>query len=142
MKNIRKQMMLVILTMFANSLCEAVEVSVTGASDPTKPPPEVIARMGDIDKSSSGNIVLNGVKQDGKTSLAILNGNLVKLGEVYQGYRLISVKDSHVVLEDESHQKLTLSMNIVGFKKQEKQVKKVYPKSSKAVNTKSVHKTN
>lgn len=135
-------MMLVILTMLATSLCEAVEMNVTGASDPTRPPPEVIARMGDIDKSGSGNIVLNGVKQDGKTSLAILNGNLVKLGEVYQGYRLISVKDSHVVLEDESHQKLTLSMNIVDFKKHEKQVKTFQQKSNKAVNTKSVHKTN
>lgn len=134
-------MMLFTLTMLVAGVCNAIEMNVTGAADPTRPPAEVIARMGDSDKSGSGNIVLNGVKQDGKTSLAILNGNLVKLGEVYQGYRLISVKDSHVVLEDESHQKLTLSMNIVDFKKHEKQVKASHPKS-KAANTKSVHKTN
>lgn len=133
MKVITKKIILFMLTVLAVHVCKAAEIDVTGTSDPTRPPAEVIARMGDIDKSGSGSIVLNGVKQDGKTSLAILNGNLVKLGEVYQGYRLISVKDSHVVLEDESHQKLTLSMNIVDFKKHEKQVKTLHSKSNKAV---------
>lgn len=85
--------------------------------DPTKPPAEVLENTLGGDASHSGNVVLNGIKQDGKASFAILNDTFVRVGEVYKGYRLLAVRQGHVVLEDEAKQKVTLSMNVVDFKK-------------------------
>lgn len=86
------------------------------SQDPTKPPAEVLAStLGDAAQSES--IVLSGIKHDGKASFAILNDTFVRVGDTYKGYRLMAVNSGQVILEDESKQKLTLSMNVVDFKK-------------------------
>lgn len=84
--------------------------------DPTKPPSEVLARTSGESESSS-NVVLSGIKQDGKASFAILNDTFVRVGEVFKGYRLLSVNQSHVILEDEAKQKLKLTLSLGDFKK-------------------------
>lgn len=90
----------------------------TGATiDPTKPPSEVLANTLGGDAAHSDNVVLSGIKQDGKASFAILNDTFVRVGEVYKGYKLRAVHPDHVILEDESGQKLKLSMQLVNFKK-------------------------
>jgi len=84
--------------------------------DPTKPPASVLAgTLGDA--AQAGNIVLSGIKHDGKASFAILNDTFVRVGEMYKEYRLIAVHSGKAILEDESKQKLTLTMNVVDFKK-------------------------
>lgn len=86
------------------------------SQDPTKPPAEVLANtLGDAAQSES--IVLSGIKQDGKASFAILNDTFVRVGDLYKGYRLVAVNSGQAILEDESRQKLTLTMNVVDFKK-------------------------
>lgn len=85
--------------------------------DPTKPPVEVLAITMGEDATQHSNVVLNGIKQDGQASFAILNDTFVRVGEVYKGYRLVAVRQSHVILEDEAKEKTTLSMNVVDFKK-------------------------
>lgn len=89
------------------------ETAVT--QDPTKPPAEVLA--GTLGDAQSEAIVLNGIKQDGKASIAILNDTFVRVGDRYKGYRLIAVHAGQAILEDESKQKLTLTMDVVDFKK-------------------------
>lgn len=84
--------------------------------DPTKPPASVLA--GTLGDAAQGeNIVLSGIKHDGKASFAILNDTFVRLGDMYKEYRLIAVHTGKAILEDESKQKLTLTMNVVDFKK-------------------------
>lgn len=107
------------------------------SQDPTKPPAEVLANtLGDAAQSQS--IVLSGIKHDGKASFAILNDTFVRVGDMYKEYRLIAVHSGKAILEDESKQKLTLTMNVIDFKKATSAVsspakkKKWQPKDSSA----------
>lgn len=87
-----------------------------GMHDPTKPPASVLAgTLGDAAQSES--IVLSGIKHDGKASFAILNDTFVRVGDMYKEYRLIAVHSGKAILEDESKQRLTLTMNVIDFKK-------------------------
>lgn len=122
-------MKLIDLTMMGCKFCQSVILSlglmvscdlyadVSLTMDPTKPPAEVLAKTLGVDEAHSDNIVLNGIKEDGKASFAILNDTLVRIGETYKGHRLIAVHQAYVILEDELKQKLKLSLNMADFKK-------------------------
>lgn len=85
--------------------------------DPTKPPLEVMSMMPDADQTQAGVLVLSGVKDNGKNSFAIVNNTMVRMGDSYQGYRLIGVHGKQAIFVDQGRNKMTLSMDVVDYRK-------------------------
>ncbi len=84
--------------------------------DPTRPPMEVMAMMPDTVQPQASALVLSGVKDNGKASFAIVNNQMLRLGESIQGYRLLAVKDEHAILADQGGNKMTLHLEVVDYR--------------------------
>lgn len=86
--------------------------------DPTKPPFEVLSRMpANGIPTAQRPLTLNGLKKSGTQSVAIVNNTFIKVGDIFQGYRFIGVKDEQAIFEDEGHQRLILKPDIVDYRK-------------------------
>jgi len=63
--------------------------------DPFSPPFKKTARA---DKISGGPLKLNGILYSGKQASAIVNGKTVRVGDAFDGYKVLIIKEKYVVL--------------------------------------------
>jgi MSHA biogenesis protein MshK len=95
------------------SLCLVLSAAVFAASDPTKPdmamavPVNVAADPESVDLSTKFKLGL--IKNVQGQHMALINGQSVKQGDEIDGYTVLSINRSQVVLQ-QANERLTLSL--------------------------------
>ena len=95
------------------SLCLVLSAAVLAASDPTKPdmamavPVNVAADPEAVDLSAKFKLGL--IKNVQGQHMALINGQSVKQGDEIDGYKVLSINRSQVVLQ-QANERLTLSL--------------------------------
>lgn len=95
------------------SLCLVLSAAVFAASDPTKPdmamavPVNVAADPVAVDLSAKFKLGL--IKNVQGQHMALINGQSVKQGDEIDGYKVLSINRSQVVLQ-QANERLTLSL--------------------------------
>lgn len=64
------------------------------ASDKKRNPSEPITKMGDLD-----DVILNGIMYSGEEPLAVINNQVVREGEFYEGMRVLKINRTNIVVE-------------------------------------------
>lgn len=83
--------------------------------DPTQPPAAVLPYLPDVQAESAKAWQVTAIQDNGKSGFAVVNGQLVQLGEAYQGFRLISVKHQQATLINKNGEKKVLGLGLTSF---------------------------
>lgn len=83
--------------------------------DPTQPPAAVMPYLPEAQAESALAWQVTAIQDNGKSGFAVVNEQLVQLGEVYQGFKLISVKHQQAVFINKNGEKKTLGLGLTNF---------------------------
>lgn len=86
-------------------------------NDPTRPPQLMAEDMAVTTSNTSGAVALNAIMQVGKTSIAIINGTAMQVGDEAAGIKLKQVNSDSVVVDvmlGSSMQERTLRLHSAG----------------------------
>lgn len=68
-----------------------------GMVDPTKPPASVMEYLPNTQAEAERPWELTAIQENGKSGFAVVNGQMVQVGNSYEGFKLSSVKNQQAV---------------------------------------------
>lgn len=80
--------------------------------DPTKPPAAVLPYLPEAQTETAQAWQVTAIQDNGKHGFAVVNGELVNLGERYQGFKLVSVKHQQAVFINQNGEKKLLGLGL------------------------------
>lgn len=83
--------------------------------DPTKPPAAVMGFLPNTQSDTEKPWELSAIQENGKGGFAVVNGQMVEVGERYEGFKLTSVKNQKAVFIAKSGEKKVIGMGISRF---------------------------
>lgn len=83
--------------------------------DPTKPPAAVMEYLPEAQSQAEKPWALSAVQHNGKNGFAVVNGQMVQVGERYEGFKLVAVENGQARFVSQSGEKKQLSMGITSF---------------------------
>ncbi len=83
--------------------------------DPTKPPPAVMEYLPNAETQAEKPWELTAVQHNGKSGFAVVNGQMVQVGEIYSGFKLTSVKDQQAVFVSKTGEKRVVGMGLTSY---------------------------
>jgi hypothetical protein len=83
--------------------------------DPTKPPPAVMEYLPNAETQAEKPWELSAVQNNGKSGFAVVNGQMVQLGESYSGFKLTSVKNQQAVFVSKAGEKKVIGLGLTSY---------------------------
>lgn len=83
--------------------------------DPTRPPPAVMEYLPDTQAEAEKPWVLTALQDNGKSGFAVVNGQMVQLGETYEGFKLASVKNGQALFVSKAGEKKNIGLGLSSF---------------------------
>jgi len=83
--------------------------------DPTKPPVSVMGFLPNTQSDIEKPWELTAIQENGKGGFAVVNGQMVQVGERYEGFKLASVKSHQAVFIAKSGERKVIGMGISSF---------------------------
>lgn len=106
--------------------------------DPTKPPPSVMEYLPNAETQAEKPWELTALQHNGKSGFAVVNGQMVQVGESYSGFKLISVKNQQAVFVSKAGEKKVIGLGLTSYIVETKPQAKIKAKTAK--NSKKVKK--
>lgn len=106
--------------------------------DPTKPPPSVMEYLPNAETQAEKPWELTALQHNGKSGFAVVNGQMVQVGENYSGFKLISVKNQQAVFVSKAGEKKVIGLGLTSYIVETKPQAKIKAKTAK--NSKKVKK--
>jgi len=97
------------------SLVQASVAAADGMVDPTKPPAPVMAYLPNTQAQIERPWELTALQDNGKNGFAVVNGQMVQVGNSYEGFKLSSVKNQQAVFISKLGEKKVLRMGLSSF---------------------------
>lgn len=96
------------------SLCALLSWTLLAADDPTKPELKskvktAVSEADEVQVKASDKFKLRLIKNDQGQRMALINGKALKQGDLLDGYRVLTITDQEVVLQ-QADERLTLSL--------------------------------
>lgn len=108
-------MRLLITTMLMMCLVQEAFAASEGMIDPTKPPAEVMAFLPNAEAQMETPWELSAIQENGKSGFAVVNGQMVQVGNSYEGFKLTSVKNHQAVFIGKGGEKKVIGMGLSSF---------------------------
>ncbi len=86
-----------------------------GMVDPTKPPASVMEYLPNTQAEAERPWELTAIQENGKSGFAVVNGQMVQVGNSYEGFKLSSVKNQQAVFISKLGEKKVLRMGLSSF---------------------------
>ena len=86
-----------------------------GMVDPTKPPASVLEYLPNVEAQADKPWQLTAIQHNGQGGFAVVNGQMVQVGESYNGFRLTSVKNQQALFVSKTGEKKTLSLGLTSY---------------------------
>lgn len=83
--------------------------------DPTKPPPSVMEYLPNAETQAEKPWELSALQQNGKSGFAVVNGQVVQVGESYSGFKLTSVKNQQAVFVSKTGEKKVIGLGLTSY---------------------------
>jgi hypothetical protein len=83
--------------------------------DPTKPPPSVMEYLPNAEKQIEKPWELTALQHNGKSGFAVVNGQMVQVGETYSGFKLASVKNQQAVFISKTGEKKVIGLGLTSY---------------------------
>ncbi|MGP1716256.1 MAG: hypothetical protein ACTS9Y_03665 [Methylophilus sp.] len=83
--------------------------------DPTKPPPAVLEYLPNAESQAEKPWVLTAIQHNGKSGFAVVNGQMVQVGESYSGFKLTSVKNQQAVFISSTGEKKVIGLGLTSY---------------------------
>ena len=83
--------------------------------DPTRPPPVVMEYLPDTQAEAEKPWVLTALQDNSKSGFAVVNGQMVQLGETYEGFKLTSVKNGQALFVSAAGEKKNIGLGLSSF---------------------------
>lgn len=100
-------------------------------ADPTKPPPSVMEYLPNAETQAEKPWELTAVQHNGKSGFAVVNGQMVQVGETYSGFKLTSVKNQQAVFVSKAGEKKVISLGLTSYIVQAQPKEKVKAKTAR-----------
>jgi hypothetical protein len=99
--------------------------------DPTKPPPAVMEYLPNAETQIEKPWELSALQHNGKSGFAVVNGQMVQMGESYSGFKLISVKNQQAVFVSKTGEKRVVGMDLTSYIVEAKPPAKIKAKTAR-----------
>lgn len=83
--------------------------------DPTKPPPSVMEYLPNAETQAEKPWELSALQQNGKSGFAVVNGQMVQVGDSYSGFKLTSVKNQQAVFVSKTGEKKVIGLGLTSY---------------------------
>jgi hypothetical protein len=83
--------------------------------DPTKPPASVMEYLPNTQTMAEKPWELSAIQQNGKSGFAVVNGQMVQVGDNYNDFKLISVKNQQAVFVSKTGEKKVIGMGLSSY---------------------------
>jgi hypothetical protein len=108
--------------------------------DPTKPPPSVLEYLPNAEAQVEKPWELTALQHNGKSGFAVVNGQMVQVGESYSGFKLISVKNQQAVFVSSKGEKKVIGLGLTSYIVEARPQVKTTPKAKTTRHTGQVKK--
>lgn len=86
-----------------------------GMVDPTKPPAAVMEYLPNAQAQAEKPWELSAIQQKGQGGFAVVNGQMVQVGESYSGFRLASIKNQQAVFVSKAGEKKVIGLGLSSY---------------------------
>lgn len=83
--------------------------------DPTKPPPAVLEYLPNAQSQQEQPWVLSAIQHNGKSGFAVVNDQMVQVGESYNGFKLTSVSNQQAVFISKTGEKKVIGLGLTSY---------------------------
>ncbi|MGQ2964632.1 hypothetical protein [Methylophilus sp.] len=83
--------------------------------DPTKPPPAVLEYLPNAESQVEKPWELSALQHNGKSGFAVVNGQMVQVGESYNGFKLTSVNNQQAVFISKTGEKKVIGLGLTSY---------------------------
>lgn len=83
--------------------------------DPTKPPASVLEYLPNAESQAEKPWELTALQHNGKSGFAVVNGQMVQVGESYSGFKLTSVKNQQAVFISKTGEKKVIGLGLSSY---------------------------
>jgi hypothetical protein len=90
-------------------------VALADMVDPTKPPPTVMEYLPNAEMQAEKPWELTALQHNGKSGFAVVNGQMVQVGESYSGFKLASVKNQQAVFVSKTGEKKVIGLGLTSY---------------------------
>ncbi|MEZ0289234.1 MAG: hypothetical protein ACAH05_09715 [Methylophilus sp.] len=108
--------------------------------DPTKPPPSVLEYLPNAESQAEKPWELTALQHNGKSGFAVVNGQMVQVGETYSGFKLTSVKNQQAVFISKAGEKKVIGLGLTSYIVEARPQVKTTPKAKTTRHTGKVKK--
>jgi hypothetical protein len=83
--------------------------------DPTKPPASVMEYLPNTQTIAEKPWELTALQQNGKNGFAVVNGQMVQVGDSYSDFKLVSVKNQQAVFVSKAGEKKVIGLGLSNY---------------------------
>jgi hypothetical protein len=83
--------------------------------DPTKPPAAIIEYLPNAESQAEKPWELTAIQHNDKSGFAVVNGQMVQVGDSYSGFKLTSVKNQQAVFISKTGEKKVLELGLSSY---------------------------
>jgi hypothetical protein len=83
--------------------------------DPTKPPPSVLEYLPNAEAQAEKPWELTALQHNGKSGFAVVNGQMVQVGESYNDFKLTSVNNQQAVFISKTGEKKVIGLGLTSY---------------------------
>lgn len=83
--------------------------------DPTKPPASVMDYLPNAESQTEKPWELTAIQQNGTAGFAVVNGQMVQVGNSYSGFKLVSVKNQQAVFVSTTGEKKVMGLGLSSY---------------------------